>query len=116
MVRLQFEAQRRGYAADFPEADDLVLLWEGTPAGRLLLCERQDEVRLVDLAVGRKYRNRGLGSYAIGLAVSRAEGQMQKVRLSVRRDNVHAIRLYATLGFVTLTESPLYLEMERLSS
>jgi len=109
---MQFDAQLRGYAAQYANAEDWIILSDGEPAGRLLWCEQAGELCVVDIAVLAQLRNHGLGSYGLELAIRRAKELGKPLRLSVRQSNDAAIRLYRRLGFVTLRENALYLEME----
>lgn len=109
---MQFEAQRRGYAADFPGSEDYILLFGDEPAGRLLCAETESEVRIVDIAVQTPWRNRGLGTWALRVAADRARARSKLLRLSVRRDNEAALRLYRRFGFVLIAEDALYIGME----
>jgi ribosomal protein S18 acetylase RimI-like enzyme len=112
LLRMQFELQVRDYADRYPHAEDFILLFDGEPAGRLLWSEHESELRILDIAVVRSLRNLGLATYAMNLAVERAAERNKAMRLSVRRDNDSAVRLYRQLGFDTIAADPLYLEME----
>ena len=113
ILRMQWEAQSRGYAAQFPNSEDWVILWDGEPAGRVLWCEGPDELRVVDVAVLAQFQNRGLGTYGLGLAAERARQIGKPLRLTVRLDNHAAARLYERLGFIPLRQDLLYVEMEQ---
>lgn len=112
VLRMQFEAQSRSYTAQFPNAQDWVILFGGQAAGRLLWCEQADQLRVVDIGVLAPFWNHGLGTYALGLAIQRAAELGKPLRLSVRQDNHAAQRLYGRLGFATIGQDLLYLEME----
>ncbi len=110
---MQFEAQRRGYAADFPSAEHCIVLVEGQPAGSLLCAELEAEYRIVDLAIVPPLRNRGLGASAIAVALERAAALNKPLTLSVRRDNQAALRLYHRLGFNEIAADALFIRMRR---
>ncbi len=47
----QFEAQRRYYQAQFPDAAFQVIERDGAPIGRLYLDRRAEEIRIIDIAL-----------------------------------------------------------------
>jgi ribosomal protein S18 acetylase RimI-like enzyme len=112
ILSMQFDAQSRGYAAQYPNAEDWIILSDDAPAGRLLWCEQAGESWVLDIAVVEALRNRGIGTYALKAAIRRAGELGKPLRLSVRRENHAAVRLYHRLGFATLRENELFLEME----
>jgi ribosomal protein S18 acetylase RimI-like enzyme len=112
ILHMQFEAQLRDYAAQYPNAEDWIILFDGEPAGRLLWCEQAGESCVVDIAVVAQLRNRGIGTYALEAAIRRAKQLGKPLRLAVRQGNDAAIRLYRRLGFIILRKNELFLEME----
>jgi ribosomal protein S18 acetylase RimI-like enzyme len=70
---------------------------EGDPAG----------LGVVALTVLEAYRRKGLGDALMrALLRAAAEGSLREVWLSVRTDNIPAIRLYEKLGFVPKADHP----------
>ncbi len=61
-VSMQFNAQRRSYLADFPDAATQLILLGGQPVGRLVVARRAREIWLIDLALLPRYRNAGIGT------------------------------------------------------
>ena len=104
----QFAAMRRGYRDMFPAAQFLILELNGTPAGRLVLHETPQEVRVVDLALLPAQRNQGVGTRLLRAICSSAPAP---VRLSVVKFN-RAIRWYERLGFVKVGEMGFHDELE----
>ncbi|MFL6161773.1 MAG: GNAT family N-acetyltransferase [Jatrophihabitantaceae bacterium] len=106
LLRLQFEAQRRQYRADTPDAVDWILELhrgdeaEQAPVGRCYLRLGPDELRLLDLAVTERLRGNGVGSSVLEQLRTVAERAGVPLRLSVWQANDGAIRLYRRLGFV----------------
>lgn len=113
-LRSQFDAQDRHYRAHFPDCAFLVVEEEGGPAiGRLYVDRREDEVRLVDIALVPERRGRGIGSRILEGVLAEAARAGLPVRIHVERDNP-ARRLYARLGFRAIGENGVHLLMERL--
>jgi GNAT superfamily N-acetyltransferase len=108
LMRMQFEAQQRGYAIRFPASEDAIV-WCGTrPVGRLWLMRTQDEIRVLDVALLSEKRGAGIGSSLLRQVLQ--EGK--PVRLSVARTNLRAFELYRRLGFVIAGQNDVFLEME----
>jgi ribosomal protein S18 acetylase RimI-like enzyme len=101
----QHAAREQAYAASYPDAEDRVLLVEGTPAGRALVHRTPGRVHLVDLAVLPAHQGRGLGTAVLRSLLDDAASAGSTVRLTVRADNTGARRLYERLGFVALDET-----------
>jgi len=61
----------------------------------------EDEVHLANVAVRKKFRERGIGRTLVEALMNRAiQVRAERVVLEVRRSNLEAQRLYETLGFV----------------
>ncbi|GAB3470082.1 hypothetical protein GCM10027321_40040 [Massilia terrae] len=95
LIAQQQHSQDLGYRQAFPHAQTLVIEAGGEPAGKLVLDEQRQQLRVVDLAVAPPFRGRGLAT-----AVLRQLHQAGRdLVLSVAHDNLAAIRLYHALGF-----------------
>ena len=110
-VRMQFEARRRSYEAQYPSATESIIMDENTPAGSWIVFRGPSEIRLVDIALLPEHRGRGIGSRLISTLIREAMDSNLPLRLSVLRGN-RAIRLYERLGFVVISSDSMYLEME----
>jgi ribosomal protein S18 acetylase RimI-like enzyme len=89
---------RADRAARHPQAERLIALDDGTPAGAALLDRDGAQLRIVDLAVLASARRRGIARSLLAAAVERAGAR--DVVLAVARDNAPARALYAGAGFV----------------
>ena len=71
--------------------------------------QKQNEIRLMMLAVNSKFRRRGIGTFLMREIIKRAniEG-MYKIRLEVKVSNKSAIRFYSRFGFVITSRIPHY--------
>jgi len=110
-LRMQFEAQRRGYDAAYPRADDAVILLDEGAVGRLLVARASDHIRLVDIAVLPPHRGTGIGSRLIGQLIGESVSSGRPLRLQVARGN-RAANLYGRLGFSVTAEDAMYREMQ----
>ena len=111
-LRMQFEARRRAYQAEYPAAVECILLAAGIPAGVIQIFRSPSEIRLVDIALLPEYRNRGLGTRLISDLLREAEDAQVPLSLSVTREN-RAKRLYERLGLRVIREDAMYFEMLR---
>ncbi len=110
-LRFQFQAQHKYYQEQFPNAAfDLILVGE-EPVGRLYVDRREEEIRLVDIALLAEWRGNGLGSRLLDDLLSEARQSGKLVRIHVEHNNP-AMRLYLRLGFEKIEEQGVYHLME----
>ena len=111
LVHMQFRGRAMTYAAQFPAAEDSILLGEdGQPVGRLLLDRRPDRWRIVDIAVLASRRGQGLGTEVVRQCQQRAAAAGARLELQVRPENP-ARRLYERLGFRVASEAGFAVEL-----
>ncbi len=110
-LRFQFDAQHKYYQEHFPRAAFDLILQGGEPIGRLYVDRRDDEIRLIDIALLPDHRGSGLGGAIMQgvLAEGRESGRL--VRIHVEHNNP-AMRLYRRLGFEKIEEQGVYHLME----
>jgi GNAT superfamily N-acetyltransferase len=111
-LRMQFEAQDRWYREQMPGASFDVVLVEGEPAGRLYVDRRDDEIRIVDIALLPEHRGHGVGTSLLGELLSEADAAGKRVTIHVERLNP-AMQLYERLGFSVAEDKGVYLFLER---
>jgi ribosomal protein S18 acetylase RimI-like enzyme len=112
LIEMQFRGRELSYAARFPLAENSILLdREGAPAGRLLL-DRQapDRWRLVDIGVLAAQRGKGLATRALRRRQRQCTAAGVGLELQVTPWNP-ARGLYQRLGFVTVCEDEMAVEM-----
>ena len=110
-LRFQFDAQHKYYQEQFPRAAfDLVLL-DGEPIGRLYVDRREDEIRLIDIALLPEHRGCGLGGAIMEEILAEGAAAGKLVRIHVEHNNP-AMRLYLRLGFRKIEEQGIYHLME----
>jgi len=97
--RQQFSAQSAWYADRYPGASFQVVELGDTPAGRLSVDRREDEIRIIDIALLPQFRGLGVGTALITDLQGEAAATGRPVTISVARSNP-ALALYRRLGFV----------------
>ncbi|WP_426438307.1 N-acetyltransferase family protein [Bradyrhizobium genosp. P] len=110
----QYRAQAAGYAAQFPGAVALIILYRDAPVGRLILEAADLSWRIVDLALLDAMRGQGIGSDIIE-AVGRAASThgARELCLAVLSGNAAARRLYERLGFAISGDDGVRIAMVR---
>jgi len=112
-LKMQFQLQRDSYKVQFPEAEHVIILSGGQPAGRMMVDRtRDDELRGVDIAVLPEFRNSGIGSFLINGLLAEAAAAGVPFRIQVERVNHKALRLYERLGFALQGETDTHISME----
>lgn len=107
----QFNAQHKHYQDYFPKTRFDLILLNGKPIGRLYLDRRQDEFRIVDIALLTRYRSQGLGGKIMGDILKEAKSTNLPVRIHVEQNNP-ALRFYHRLGFREIGDEGVYYLME----
>jgi GNAT superfamily N-acetyltransferase len=111
-VKWQFELQRREYDARFPNADYLIILVDGRPAGRIWIGRDDEQIRLLDIALLPEFQNRGAGTSLLRLLIDEATRKGKPLRHMVFVLNNDAHRFYERLGFVVIEDLGAYKHME----
>ncbi|MBL8179685.1 MAG: GNAT family N-acetyltransferase [Bryobacterales bacterium] len=110
MVEMQWRAQDAHYRREFAGARFGIVLWEGTPVGRLCVWRGEGQMRVVDAVLLPEWRGRGIGAAVLEGVLDEARQARCVVRLRVEGWN-RARRLYERLGFVEEGEQAGYVEM-----
>jgi ribosomal protein S18 acetylase RimI-like enzyme len=109
-LRMQYEAQRRSYLVQLPDAKYWVIRCHGSEVGRLIIDRTPEEIHVVDIALLPEFRRRGIGSTLMKAIINEASQAAKTVRLHVERFNP-ALCWYERLGFGVVNSGPIYLEM-----
>lgn len=110
-LRMQFDVQRKSYRAQFPSAVDRIVLRDGMAIGRILTCQEDMALRLVDIALLEEHRGQGIGTYLMGELLKECEAESCALHLQVAQGNP-AMRLYQRMGFLQTGGDLVYLQME----
>lgn len=111
-VKWQFEMQRREYDARFPDAEYDVIEIDGQPAGRIWIGRKDDEIRLLDIALLPEFQNRSAGTVLLTNLMDEARSTDKRLRHMVFVLNNNADRFYERLGFVVIEDLGGYKHME----
>ncbi|MVP00986.1 GNAT family N-acetyltransferase [Paenibacillus lutrae] len=110
-LHMQWMAQKNSYTAQYPDAEELIIHLNDSPAGRILTARTNDSLLLVDIALLPIHQNQGIGSLLIRELQEEAVTASLKLVLHVLPDSP-ALRLYQRLGFGNTGVSGLHLRME----
>jgi ribosomal protein S18 acetylase RimI-like enzyme len=111
VIKQQYESQHSEYFRRYDHAKYAVIQWDGNPIGRIYIDYRDQEVRILDIAILSKFQGKGIASLVLRGVCIDAAFRGLPVRLSVSVMN-RAIRLYKSLGFVALSPKSHIQEME----
>jgi GNAT superfamily N-acetyltransferase len=112
-LEMQYEAQQRFFESEYKRADDEIILWQGKPAGRLIVERREHEIRCIDVALLPEHRNSGVGTFLIRKLQDEARQAKKPLRLQVIRFN-RAVNLFERSGFIRTSETGTHFQMEWL--
>jgi ribosomal protein S18 acetylase RimI-like enzyme len=111
-IEQQFSAQDAHYREHYPGATLDVIEIDGEPAGRLYVHRGPSDIRIMDIALARAFRRRGIGSGLLRSLIAEAQESTRKLSIHVEMNNP-ARRLYERLGFRPAGEHGVYVLMER---
>jgi ribosomal-protein-alanine N-acetyltransferase len=89
----------------------------GIVAGYICFWSVEDEIQILNLAVRKTLRRRGIARKLIEFAIQTgSSGRARFVTLEVRKNNLAARKLYASLGFTDVGERPDYYGVQKESA
>jgi len=110
-LRMQFSAQHTYYHDQFPDAEYSVILSCDNPVGRLYVHRREDEIRIVDIALLPDHCGNGIGSMILNELMDEASKSGKPIQIHVEKFNP-ALELYKRMGFVETGDTGVYLLMK----
>jgi ribosomal protein S18 acetylase RimI-like enzyme len=99
LLEMQYRAQTSGYAAQYPNAEQSIIMMDGTRTGQMTLERRPGEIVFVDLSILSGFRGLGIGEWAIREVFREAEQFGTILSAHVSKSN-RAMALYGRLGWV----------------
>ena len=109
-VHMQFAAQKRHYAAEYPQAGHDIIVADGAPVGRIYLDRSAQEFHILDVTVLPQHRNRGIGSWLLRQVLDDAGRAGKPVTIYVESFNP-SLSLFERLGFRKAEENGFQLLM-----
>ncbi|MGG4443988.1 GNAT family N-acetyltransferase [Brevibacillus fortis] len=104
--------QQQAYELQFPKAYYQLIVADTKRVGHLLIDRTENEWHLVDIALLREYRNKGIGSFVMKKLQDEAALQDKPLKLQVMKLNMASRLLYERLGFARTGEYGMHIEME----
>ena len=110
-LRMQFNAQHLYYHDQFKQASFDILVLEVQAIGRLYVDRREDEIRVIDIALLPEFRGRGIGGEIMQALIDEAAAGNRSVTIHVEHNNP-ALNLYRRLGFGRVSDEGVYYFMK----
>ena len=110
-VSQQFQAQHATYTTRCPRARFDIILVEKQPVGRLYVDRREQEIRIMDVALLPGWRRRGIGSMLMSQLLDESRLSGRPLSLHVERNNPRAFAWYQRLGFAPVFQSETHMFM-----
>ncbi len=113
LIDMQFRAQRRRHAAQYPHRRDEILVTRGVDVGRLLTNRGEGYLNIIDIAVDLGHRGQGIAGTALTEVADEAAARGEQVRATLWAGNTAGRRLCAHAGLSVVAESDGYVTMAR---
>jgi GNAT superfamily N-acetyltransferase len=110
-VQMQWQAQKRHYAAEHPRASHVVICLESIPVGRLYLDRSGDELHILDITLLPEHRNHGTGTYLLSQIMDEARKAGKPVTVFVETFNP-SLRFFQRLGFTAAEQKGFHFLMK----
>jgi ribosomal protein S18 acetylase RimI-like enzyme len=111
-LRMQCTAQLTHYQTYSPQARHDIIVLNDTPIGRIYVDRREDEIRLLDIALLPAYRSQGIGTALMRDLMDEGAQTGKPVTLNVEQPNLGARRFYERLRFAPVSTTGLHILME----
>ena len=112
ILHQRYEQHKQHNQVNYPDAYPLMICRQGLPIGRLSLCERLEQIELVELSLLPTWQRRGLGTAMMHSIMQRTSALKLPIIVKVAPANL-AYRFYFKWGFEVVSNTGLYLEMRR---
>lgn len=109
---MQFELQHTQYLQNYKNKSFDIIMYENQPAGRLYINRENDDIRIVDIAVLKEFRNKGIGSFLMKRLLEESDKNNIPLSLHVEYNNP-VLNWYEKLGFQKISETGVYYFMKR---
>jgi ribosomal protein S18 acetylase RimI-like enzyme len=102
-VKMQYTAQKRHYAAEYPQATHEIICDGAIAVGRLYLLRSDEAFHILDITILPQHRQRGVGSTMLRRIMEEARQAGKPVTIYVENFNP-SLELFRHLGFHTAAE------------
>jgi ribosomal protein S18 acetylase RimI-like enzyme len=99
------DEQKNWFSRHFSPDEVRIIVADGRDAGRLEVTRSPDEMVLGTIEILPEFQSRGIGSALIASLQAEAKSAGVRLRLQVLKANPRALRLYESLGFVSMGET-----------
>ena len=113
LVDMQFRAQRKQYAACYPQATHEIVMADGTEVGRVLVDRTTDPIRIVDVSIALGHRRSGIAAGVLAGLTAEADRAQRAVEATVWSGNTAAVALVERYGFVVGADAAGYVTYVR---
>ncbi len=112
-TRMQFDLQHKQWMQNYKNASFDIIYLKEIPIGRLYVDRREDQIRIIDIALLPDFRRKGIGSEIMQSLIDEAEQRGCPLSLHVEANNP-ALGLYKKLGFRAVEDKGVYHLLEYL--
>lgn len=112
-VRMQFQAQKRHYVAEYPQATHDIICLNHVPVGRLYLDRGAEKFHILDVTILPRFRGSGVGTELMQRVLDEATQRGKPVTIYVESFNP-SLRLFWQLGFERVSEDGIQWLLRRL--
>lgn len=114
-LQMQYAAQKSSYAAQYPDAEHVVISRDAEPVGRLYLARCPDRVHILDITVAERCRKNGVGSFVLNEIVREASEAGKPTTIYIEPSNP-SVGLFERLGFRQVSVRDFQILLERRPS
>ncbi len=111
LLRSQFDAQRRGYREQFPDAHECLVVRDEVPIGWVIVDRSGRALHGIDIGFLPAEQGKGSGTAIIRALQDEAAAAGRPMVISVQRFNTRALALYNRLGFRQTAETAVHVMM-----
>ncbi len=109
-LQMQFKLQHTQYMQNYTNPSFDIIIYDSIPVGRLYVDRKENEIRIIDIALLTQYRRKGIGQNLIKELIN--EANLKKVPLSLHVEHENPImKYYNKLGFEAVQDRGVYLFM-----
>lgn len=110
-IKSQSKLQREDYQRRHPDAEFRIIECDRIPVGVFHVDRDSERLWIMDLAVLKGYRDRGVEKRIVEKLLVQATGVRKPVRLSIEKNNPY-VSLFREMGFVQVEDMGFRIQME----